>query len=79
VIVQRALTQIGRLAASEGEHGSATAYFQFQDGIVNGLVAKRVLYRASTGAAYQMVFPYDIQPWAYRLLRENPDLPEGGG
>jgi hypothetical protein len=54
-----------------------TRYFEFSDGVVNGLVTKKILYRASNMAAHFTTFPYNIQPWAWRYLLDHPEVLEG--
>jgi len=53
---------------------ATTQYFEYQDGVVQGLVHKRVLWRASNVAAHFTTFPFNIQPWAREYLRKNPKL-----
>lgn len=52
-------------------HQTKTRTFGLSDGVVNDLVAKQILRRAST-VGYLRSFPYNLQPWAWRYLNENP-------
>ena len=50
-----------------------TAYFAPSDGVVGGLESKGILYRSSNlGRVHK--FAYNIQPWAYEQLRQNPQF-----
>jgi len=54
-----------------------TIHAPIEDGIAGGLVAKRILYRASQ--VFDMVegVPYNLNPSAREFLTENPHLLEG--
>jgi len=56
------------------ERDETTQYFEYQDGVVSGLVKKRILWRASDLAASFTTFAYNIQPWAREYLRKYPKL-----
>jgi len=49
-----------------------------RSGIVNGLAAKKIITRASNigYAGYSFTFDYNIRPWAWKYLNENPELLE---
>ena len=45
------------------------------NGVVGGLVGKGILYRASNvGHPGSTSFDYNLQPWAWRHLRQHPEL-----
>ena len=46
------------------------------DGIAEGLVAKRILYRSSSLGTADAYFAYNIQPWAWDYLKKHPELLE---
>jgi hypothetical protein len=54
--------------------GDNTRYASISDGIAQGLVAKNLIYRASNLSTGEMLFPFNLQPYARRLLREHPHL-----
>lgn len=56
------------------ENQETTRYFEISDGIVNGLVAKKILYCASNIGAYYTSFPFNLQPWAWKHLNEHPEI-----
>jgi len=47
------------------------------DGIMSGLVAKRITYRASNMGDLLNGFAFNLQPWAREYLELNPDLLDG--
>jgi len=53
--------------------GACSLEFEVWDGVINGLVAKWVVYRASeiSNGDY---FPFNLQPWVLKTIRKNPDL-----
>ena len=54
---------------------AGTQYFSIRDGVVQGLQAKGVLYRASVvSRGRDIEFAFNIQPWAREYLRENQHL-----
>ena len=60
------------------DNGTTTRSFSMTDGVVRGLVAKRILYQASNiPKGLQMNLEYNLQEWAWRLLAEHPTLLEG--
>jgi Super-infection exclusion protein B len=50
-----------------------TAYFDLEDGVVGGLEAQGVIYRASNIGQLDR-WAYNIQPWAWDYLTKNPHL-----
>jgi hypothetical protein len=44
-----------------------------ENGVVGGLVAKGILFRAAYAAPFGD-FPYNMQPWARRYLAEHPQI-----
>lgn len=51
-----------------------TRTLDFTDGVVAGLVSKRVIYRATSASFLGPHFAYNIYPWAWKYLREHPEL-----
>lgn len=52
-----------------------TQYFSPMDGVVNGLCAAGILFRASSmGNLFGRGFAFNIQPWAWDYLHEHPEL-----
>ncbi len=47
------------------------------DGIMSGLVAKGITYRASNMGNLLTGFAFNLQPWARAYLEENPSLLDG--
>jgi len=45
-----------------------------QSGVVNALVMQKILVRASSLGSVFGGFDYNIQPWAWEYLNENPEL-----
>jgi len=56
------------------QEDTGTLNLSYQSGIVNGLQAKGILYRASTITDGSLEFPYNLQPWARDRLRRRPAL-----
>jgi hypothetical protein len=57
------------------ETRQVTAIWSIRDGVVKGLEAKGILYRASSvGAGFD--FPFGLQPWAREILEGEPHLLE---
>jgi Super-infection exclusion protein B len=46
------------------------------NGVVGGLVSSEILHRTASAAPYGD-FPYNLQPWARRHLKEHPELLAG--
>jgi len=57
---------------------TTTIAFDYRDGVVNGLIAKGILYRASQ-ASNPMSFNFDvnIQTWAWDYLQKHPEILKG--
>jgi len=76
--MQRALEKLSppeqAVLAEYFTNGTTTRHFEISDGIVNGLVVKRILYRSSNIASYFTAFPFNVQPWVWEYLREHPSL-----
>ncbi len=56
--------------------GDNSVLASYSDGIANGLVAKRILYRASNVSVpgTMMAFPFNLQNYARKELTKHPDL-----
>jgi hypothetical protein len=56
--------------------GDNSVLASYSDGIANGLVAKRILYRASSVSVpgTMMAFPFNLQNYARKELTKHPDL-----
>ena len=51
-----------------------TQYFELEDGVIQGLAAEQIITRvASIGNVFRG-FAYNIQPWAWRYLKEHSEL-----
>ncbi len=44
------------------------------DGVVGGLLTKRILYRSSSLSLSYTTFAYNLQPWAWEYLNSHPRL-----
>jgi hypothetical protein len=62
------------LLASYYNEQTTTQYFEIADGIANGLQAKGFVYIASNVGAHYTSFAFNIQPWAWQCLQDNPSL-----
>jgi hypothetical protein len=51
-----------------------TQYFEITDGVAKGLEAKGFIFRSSNVAAHYMSFAFNIQPWEWKCLQDNPSL-----
>ena len=54
-----------------------TCYLNYSNGVVKGLEHETIIYRSSDiNSSYHglMAFPYNIQPWAWDYLNNNPNL-----
>ena len=51
-----------------------TLYPGISDGIMGGLEAKNITYRASSLGDHRNGFPYNLQPWAREYLEKNKYL-----
>lgn len=56
--------------------GENTRYARVSDGVAQGLVAKTLVYRASNLSVPGGGFPFNLQPYARRLLNDHPELLE---
>ena len=59
------------------DDGENTKHAPINDGVACGLVAKKILYRASNlslPGMPGMIFPYNMQPHARKILRKKPEL-----
>ena len=59
------------------EGQTRSMYFNITSGVINGLVAESIIYRASnlSNPEYGMTaFAYNIQPWAWDYLNKHRDL-----
>jgi len=52
-------------------------YVGIDNGIMSGLEAKRITYRASSMGNLLDGFAFNLQPWAREYLEENPHLLDG--
>jgi hypothetical protein len=57
--------------------GENTQYFQIEDGVAAGLVAKEILYRPSSVGDILNGFAHNVQPWAREYPGEHPELLAG--
>lgn len=48
--------------------------FECTNGVVLGLEMEKIIFRVSSLSSYFTNFPYNIQPWAWEYLKENPEL-----
>lgn len=58
------------------ENDTKTRSLSMMDGNVTGLANHDVIYRSSSLGHMGGYFAYNIQPWAWEYLRENPELLE---
>lgn len=56
---------------------TTTLSFDARDGVVGGLVAKKIIYRASNIPSSMLMFPYNLQPWVWDYLKETPEILDG--
>jgi hypothetical protein len=54
--------------------GVNTVNADISDGIVGGLISKRIVYRSSNVGHLISGFPYNLQPIARKVLSEKPNL-----
>ena len=54
--------------------GKNTRYFTLEDGVVGGLEAKGILYRAANEGSILKGFAFNMQPWARKYLSEHRNL-----
>lgn len=77
----RKIEMLSKLTPEEKEYLSPyifqnenTQYFSIQDGVVGGLTAKHILYRASNFSTGGTNFAFNMQPWARDILENSPNL-----
>ncbi len=56
------------------EEGTRTQHHSMSDGVVCGLQAECILFRASSLSCGWDVFAYNLQPWAWDYLNKHPKL-----
>ena len=56
------------------EGDTRTLDLNVSDGVTNGLIAAKILYRASTLGDMSGYFAHNIQPWAWRYLKKHPEM-----
>jgi hypothetical protein len=56
------------------EDGTRTQYLPMHGGVVGGLQAERIIFRASSLSKSYDYFAYNIQPWAWEYLNKHPRL-----
>ena len=54
--------------------GENTQFTSIYNGVAKGLEAKQILYRASNVSAPGGSFPYNLQPYARKILTSRPHL-----
>lgn len=57
--------------------GTKTLHLPFNHGVIQGLVHSGVLYRATNASNPNYgatAFAYNLQPWAWKYLREHPEM-----
>lgn len=59
------------------DQNTTTQTFRIGDGVAQMLEAKDIIYRASQVGKVLDEFDFNIQPWAYRVLKANPRLLAG--
>ncbi|EKZ5231640.1 super-infection exclusion protein B [Klebsiella pneumoniae] len=55
---------------------TATISREISDGIIGSLESKGIVYRTSNLSSHWKTFPYSLQPWARKYLKEQPKLLE---
>jgi Super-infection exclusion protein B len=56
------------------KHRALTRRWNLGSGVVNGLVADGILFRASQVGSQIEGFAYNVHRWAYEYLLQHPDL-----
>ena len=56
------------------EDGTRTQYLPMHDGVVGGLQAERIIFRATVLSCGWDEFAYNIQPWAWEYLNKHRKL-----
>lgn len=81
ILLKKAQTNLSKLARDEKEYIAkyiqgdiSSRYFHPGDGIINGLEAKRVVYRASVISKHGPCFAYNLRPWVLQAFDKYPDL-----
>lgn len=59
------------------EDGETTRYAELSDGVVSGLVAKKIVYRPTNIGTEGITFAHNIHPWVKNELQKSPELLEG--
>lgn len=59
------------------ENGQNTIYVGIDDGVMGGLLAKGITYRASNVGDLLRGVAHNLQPWAKEYLEKNPELLNG--
>ncbi|MEH6734316.1 MAG: super-infection exclusion protein B [Shewanella sp.] len=54
------------------QYDTRTQIAEISNGTVNGLIASKVIFRASSVADFGYDFPFNIHPWAWDYLRKYP-------
>lgn len=57
--------------------GRTTIHFQVDDGIIGGLLARKIVFRSSNMFDLVDGVPYNLQPWAREQLESNRQLLDG--
>ena len=55
-------------------NNTRTAYFDVNDGVVRGLEHEGIIYRSSDVSKRFTLFSYNVQPWAWEYLNNNPEV-----
>lgn len=64
-----------RVLAEYVRNNTTTRSQHMSDGVVGGLVGKRILYMASNfGHPGSQSFDYNLQPWVWEALKGHPEL-----
>lgn len=58
-------------------HGANSIYVGMDDGVMGGLQAKGITYRAANMGSVLQGFAFNLQPWAREYLEGNPTLLHG--
>ncbi len=57
------------------EKNTKTQYFRLDDGVIGGLEAWGIVYRAANiSHGCDVSFPYNLQPWAWNYLKDNSEI-----
>lgn len=55
-------------------NNTRTQYFQPENGVIQGLAAENIIKPAASVGNVISGFAYNIQPWAWKYLKNNPEL-----